>query len=89
MKMITIKKIILLQSQLSKKLLLNGDSLWTELLANWLANIQPESPSATSRNTSREPDETNDALNSNYNDDQPKTNRKIIVAGDSLLHRIK
>ena len=38
---------------------------------------QPVSPSATSRNTNREPDETNDALNSNYNDDQPKTNRKL------------
>ena len=49
---------------------------------------QPVSPSATSRNTNREPDEANDALNSNYNDDQPKTNRKIVIAGDSLLHRI-
>ena len=49
---------------------------------------QPVSPSATSRNTNREPDEANDALNSNNNDDQPKTNRKIVIAGDSLLHRI-
>ena len=49
---------------------------------------QPVSPSATSRNTNREPDEANDALNLNYNDDQPKTNRKIVIAGDSLLHRI-
>ena len=49
---------------------------------------QPVSPSATSRNTNREPDEANDALNSNYNDDQPKTNHKIVIAGDSLLHRI-
>ena len=37
----------------------------------------------------REPDEANDALNSNYNGDQPKANRKIITSGDSLLHRIK
>ena len=44
--------------------------------------------SATSRNTNGEPDETNDALNSNYNDDQPKTNRKMVIAGDSLFHRI-
>ena len=49
---------------------------------------QPVSPSATLRNTNREPDEANDALNSNYNDDQPKTNLKIVIAGDSLLHRI-
>ena len=35
----------------------------------------------------REPDEAKDALNSNYNDDQPKTNRKMVIAGDSLLHR--
>ena len=43
---------------------------------------------ATSRNKNSEPDEANDALNSNCNDDQPKTNRKIVIAGDSLLHRI-
>ena len=49
---------------------------------------QPVSPSATSRNTNREPDEANEALNSNYNDDQPKTNHKIVIAGDSLLHQI-
>ena len=49
---------------------------------------QPVSPSATSRNTNKEPDDANDSLNSNYNDDQPKTNRKIVIAGDSLLHRI-
>ena len=49
---------------------------------------QPVSPSATSRNTNRGPNEANDALNSNYNDDHPKTNRKIVIAGDSLLHRI-
>ena len=40
------------------------------------------------RNTNGDPDEANDALNSNYNDDQPKTNHKIVIAGDSLLHRI-
>ena len=28
------------------------------------------------------------ALNSNCSDDQPKTNWKIVIAGDSLLHRI-
>ena len=49
---------------------------------------QSASPSATLGNTNREPDEANDALNSNCNDDQPKTNRKIVIAGDSLLHRI-
>ena len=49
---------------------------------------QPVSPSVTSRNTNREPDEANDALNSNYNDDQLNTNRKIVIAGDYLLHRI-
>ena len=49
---------------------------------------QSASPSATSTNTNREPDEANDALNSNGNDDQPKTNRKRVIAGDSLLHRI-
>ena len=49
---------------------------------------QPVSPRATLRNTNREPDEANDALNLNYNDDQLETNRKIVIAGDSLLHRI-
>ena len=49
---------------------------------------QPVSPSPTLRNTNREPDEANNALNSNHNDDQPETNRKIAIAGDSLLHRI-
>ena len=49
---------------------------------------QPVSPSTASRNTNREPDEANNALNSNYHDDQPKTNRKIVIAGDSLLNRI-
>ena len=49
---------------------------------------QPASPSATLRNTNGEPDEANDTLNSNYNDDQTKINRKIVIAGDSLLHRI-
>ena len=48
---------------------------------------QPVSPSTSSRNTNREPDEANDALNSSYNDDQSKCNRKIIMAGDSLFHR--
>ena len=38
---------------------------------------QPVSPSATLRNTNREPDEANDTLNSNYNDDQPKTNLTV------------
>ena len=50
---------------------------------------QPVSPSATSRNRSREPDEANNASNWNYNDAQPKTSRKIIIAGDSLLYRVK
>ena len=49
---------------------------------------QPVSPSATSRNANREPDEANDTLISNYKDDQPKTNCKIVIACDSLLHRI-
>ena len=52
--------------------------------------IKVESPpgtSATSKNTNREPDEAIDALNPNCND-QPKTNRKIVIAGDSLLHPI-
>ena len=52
----------------------------------------PLSASATSRNTNRELNEANSALNSNSDDDQPKTNqktnRKIVIAGDSLLHRI-
>ena len=52
------------------------------------AVTQSASPSATSKNTNREPDEANDALNSNCNDGQPKTNREIAIAGDSLLHQI-
>ena len=41
------------------------------------------------RNTNGEPDEDNYAFNSNYNDDQLEANHKIIIAGDSLLQRIK
>ena len=52
------------------------------------AVTQSASPSATSKNTNREPDEANDALNSNCNDGRPKTNREIAIAGDSLLHQI-